>query len=114
MKEKEDRISVLIEEALRKAPDFELEEGFEDRVIKRIHKKETRKQWGIYIFMAFATLTMLGYGYASIVPYLDFNASIFNNVSQFVPIAALLGCVIVVIQWMDRKLVKDRMLRKIA
>ena len=109
-----DKWTFLIDEALKKEPEFRLEEGFEDRVLKKMRQRESKKQWKLYVFMAVAMVMMLGYGLSSLTAIVDFNASLVNNISQFVPLAAMIGCLVVVVQWIDNKLIKDRVLKRMA
>jgi ABC-type Na+ efflux pump permease subunit len=107
------RIEQLIDEALRKEPTFQLRKDFKDRVIQAIRKKEKASQRKLYMWMALGTLIIIGFGYGVIsyfLPSMMESFQGFNGSSQIIPLAVLIGVIVIVIQFLDKRLVKDKML----
>lgn len=108
------RIEDLIDEALKTEPTFQLRKDFKDRVVHAIRKREKASQRRLYLWMALGTLVIFGFGYATIAYFmpsvLDSFGGASNTLEQVVPLGILAGVIVLVIQYLDKKLVKDRML----
>ncbi|MEQ8906458.1 hypothetical protein [Ekhidna sp.] len=107
------RIEQLIDEALRIEPSFQLRKDFKDRVVQAIRKKEKASQRKLYMWMALGTLIIMGFGYGVIsyfLPSMLESFKGFRGSSQIVPLAVLIGIITIVIQYLDKRLVKDKML----
>lgn len=109
-----DRIEQLIDEALKTEPSFQLRKDFKDRVLEVIRRKEKISQRKLYFWMALGTLIIFGFGYATIAYFLP---SMFESISginsvvpNLIPIAVLLGVILTLIQYLDKKLVKNKLL----
>ena len=106
----------ILENALKAEPSFKLKEGFSDRVLKAIRRKELRNQRKLYIWMALGFLVMFGFGVmlmSMFAPDTLISSGIFDLGDQFnrsIPFAIILGLVIVAIQYLDKKLIKDKYL----
>ena len=111
-----DRLEKILDEALKSEPKLDLREGFAEGVVKAVRKKESSKQRKIYLWMIVGCLIMFGFGYAmmkAFIPEAFEGQGLFSLGDQFnnvIPIAVILGIVIVAIQYLDRKLVKEKYL----
>lgn len=109
-----ERIEKLIDEALKAEPAFQLRKDFKDRVVLAIKKKEKASQRRLYFWMVLGTLVIFGFGYCTIAYFipsaLESLGTVSSGTSQLVPIAVLIGLLIMVIQFLDKRLVKDKML----
>lgn len=106
-------IEKIMDEALRTEPSFQLRKDFKDRVVSMIRKKEKASQRRLYIWMALGTVVIFAFGYAAIAYFMP---TLFQNlkgasdgISQLVPLAVLIGVILTVIQYLDKRLVKDKM-----
>ncbi len=110
-----ERIEKLIDEALKAEPAFQLRKDFKDRVVQAIRKKEKASQRRLYIWMALGTLVIFGFGYGTIAIFLPSVLESFGSMSkgttQLVPVAVLIGLLVLVIQYLDKRLIKDKMLQ---
>lgn len=112
---KED-IDHIIEEALKAEPSFKLNSDFRNRTFKAIRKLESRAQRRLFVLIAFGSLLMVLVGVSTVAYFLpgllDFSAisSSTQGIDSLVPIAILIGILLVVIQFLDKKLIKDRYL----
>lgn len=109
-------IEKLIDKSLRTEPKSFYSEGFADKVVGAIRKKETVRQRRLYFWIVLGCLAMFGFGFVILkvfVPnYIDAN-SLFDLGDQFnkaIPFAVILGIVIVAIQYLDQKLIKEKYL----
>lgn len=109
-----ERIEKLIDEALKSEPSFELRKDFKDRVVKAIRKKEQAFQRRLYGWMLIGTLIIFGFGYATIAYFLPSALNSFSSINgisdQLIPGAVLVGVVVLVIQYLDKRLIKEKML----
>lgn len=108
------RMEDIIEEALKSEPKFELRKDFKDQVVQAIRKKELKSQRRLYIWMAFGTLIIFGFGYATISFFLPSLISSFsgNEISQqLIPSAILVGIAVIIVQYLDKRLVKEKFLQ---
>ena len=105
-----DRIEKWIDEALKSEPSFKIRSDFSDRIVKAIRKQEQRSARKLYFLMAIGMLGMFGIGYATLSYFLPSALSSFSRVGSVVPYAIILGILIAVIQYLDKKLVKDRLM----
>lgn len=108
-------IDQIIDDALKSEPDFRLNQDFRNSVFKAIRRKEATFQRKIYFLIGLGVICMIAAGMVSIayfIPGLDLTA--LKGSSQggesLVPIAILIGVMLVVIQFLDMKLIKDRYL----
>ncbi|WP_370086276.1 hypothetical protein [Ekhidna sp.] len=108
-----ERIEKLIDEALKMEPTFQLRKDFKDKVVLTIRKKEKANQRRLYLWMTFGTLIIFGFGYGTIAYFIPEALQNFGNMaswtSQLIPIAVLVGLLVLVIQYLDKRLVKDKM-----
>ncbi|MEQ9468316.1 MAG: hypothetical protein RLN88_12960 [Ekhidna sp.] len=107
-------IEKMIDQALKTEPSFQLRKDFKDRVVSMIRRKEKASQRRLYFWMSLGTLVIFGFGYAAISYFMP---SLFQSlrgasdgVSQLVPLAVLIGVILTVIQFLDKRLVKDKMM----
>lgn len=111
MKEDIDRI---IDEALKMEPGFHLRKDFKDRVVNAIRKQEKSSQRKLYFWMALGTLTIFGFGYATIAYFLpsmfENFGSVNDSVSNLIPLAVVAGVLITLIQYLDKRLVKNKIM----
>lgn len=105
-------VDQIIEEALKVEPQFELGVDFKDRVTKMIKKKERRSQRRLYLLISLGVLVMFGAGAALIQYFGDFKS--LSQFDQMGPFAIMIGGLIVVIQYLDKKLVKDKFIKQLA
>ena len=106
------KIEEILEEALRKEPDFDFKSGFHDQVIRKIRKHEKSHQQWLYGVIMAGTLTIFGIG-AVLVSYFG-GFEMLKDMGQIVPMAILLGIIVVIIQFLDKKLVKDKLINQLA
>ncbi|WP_425391147.1 hypothetical protein [Ekhidna sp.] len=107
------RIEDIIDEALKTEPTFQLSRDFKDRIIQTVRKKERSSQRKLYLWMALGTLVIIGFGYATIAYFMPSTLESFESIktgNKVVPLAVLAGLLIVVIQYLDKRLVKDKIL----
>lgn len=111
MKEK---LEHIIEQALRSEPDFKLNQDFKNRTFKAIRRNESKYQKRMYFLIAIGSLIMgfIGYGTISyfmpeVLKSFSVNNS-YENVNTLIPISVLVGVMLVVIQFLDKKLIKDQ------
>lgn len=107
------KIEKLIEDALSAETSFKLNQDFKNKVVQAIRKKERRAQRRIYLWMAFGILFMFFMGYGSLrfyFPDLLQNINQGQELNSLVPIAVIVGILVVIIQFLDQRLVKDQML----
>lgn len=107
MKEK---IEQLIEETLRQEPHFKLGIDFKDGVVKAIKQRERRSQRKLYILMAVGIVAILAIGVGSLAFFGSLAA--FKSMAQLAPLSVLIGSIIVLIQYLDKRLVKDKYFRQ--
>lgn len=105
-----DKLEKLIDEALKAELPFQLRGDFRDRIISIIQKKERRSQQRFYLLMALGMLTMSAVGIAIIFFYFPTIFSGSGTMTKILPLAVLIGVLLVVVQYLDKKLVKDKML----
>ncbi|MBC6426947.1 MAG: hypothetical protein GDA51_10895 [Ekhidna sp.] len=109
-------VEELIEKCLRTAPPYELNHGFSARVLKTIRRKERRNQQKLFIFVTIGFLCMLltGFGLISLsYPTLlsgEGVSDLFIQFNKIVPFAIILGLLIAGVQYLDKKLVKEKYL----
>ncbi|WP_421765172.1 hypothetical protein [Ekhidna sp.] len=110
-----ERIEKLIDEVLKSEPSFELSKDFKDQVIVAIRKKERAVQRRLYSWMLMGTLVIFGFGYATIsyfLPSVLESLGSANSLSdKLIPGAVLVCVAVLVIQYLDKRLVKERMLK---
>ena len=108
------KIEQLIDEVLRSEPEFQLRNDFKDRVLQVIKKKEKASQRKLYIWMALGTLIIFGFGYGTISYFLPDTIESFkglnDGVSGLVPLAVLIGLLITIVQYLDKRLVKNKLI----
>lgn len=102
----------LIEEALSTEPAFKLGSDFKDRVVKLIRRKERKAQQKLYVLIALGTLLIFGAGFAVVMLFADLE--MLSSLGQLTPLAAVIGGLVVLIQYLDKKLVKDRFFKQLA
>ncbi|MEP1033335.1 hypothetical protein [Ekhidna sp.] len=111
------KIEDLIDEVLKTEPDFQLRKDFKDRVVQAIRKQEKASQRKLYIWMALGTLIIFGFGYGTIAYFLpgtlDSLKTFNDGVSGIIPLAVLIGLLITVVQYLDKRLVKNKIIMNI-
>ena len=105
-------IDQLIDDALKSEPNFNLGADFRDRVVKTIRKNERRSQRKLYVLISLGVLGIFGVG-LGLVSYLGIQ-ELFSGMGQLAPLAVLIGGAVVVIQYLDKKLVKDRLFKQLV
>lgn len=107
-----DKIDKWIDEALKTEPSFQLRGDFRDRVVKTIRRKEKGSQRRFFFMMALGIVVMGAFGYAIMAYYFPNLKTTdgFSEVNRIIPFGVLLGVIIAGIQYLDKKLVKDRFL----
>lgn len=106
------QIDQLVEDSLRKEPDFKLSMNFKDRVVRQIRKKERASQRRLYFFLSLGVLAMLVTGFA-LVSYYG-AATGLTQFNGMVPIAILVGVLVAGVQFLDKILVKERYLKQLV
>ena len=109
------RIEELIEETLRTEPEFKLRNDFSDRMIRLIKKKEKTHQRKIYFWMLLGILMIIGFGYGTFSYFMptaleSLQALKANGKEQIVMLAVIAGFLVIIVQYLDQKLVKERMI----
>ena len=102
----------MVFEALGKQPDFKLSGDFAKKVIAKIDQLERKKKRGFYLLMSAGIVVMFG----------SFVAAMFysygpEGMSQFQDITTwgvMIGVIIAVVQYLDRKLIRKKPLLGIA
>ena len=110
------KVDEMIERVLKTAPEFELRNDFSQKVVKAIRKKELINQRKLYFWMVLGFVVILGFGYGLMKMYMPaslVNSNVFDLGDQFnrsVPFAIILSILIIGIQYLDKKLIKDKYL----
>ena len=102
----------VIEDALKIAPTFQLGGDFKDRVTRLIRKNERRTQRKFYLLISMGVLLMFGVG-LGMLEYFE-SMGVLSHLNQIVPVAVLLGGLVVMIQYLDKKLVKEKFFKQPA
>ncbi len=102
----------IVEDGLRMETDFKLGLDFKDKVVKLIRKRERISQRKFYLMIALGMITIVGSGLGVVLYFADFQA--FASLGQIVPLAVLVGSLVAGIQYLDKKLVKDKMFKQLA
>ncbi|MEM7298884.1 MAG: hypothetical protein AAF391_11535 [Bacteroidota bacterium] len=105
-----DKIDKWIDEALKTEPAFKLRGDFRDRVVETIRKKEQRNQKSFYFWMILGILSICAFGYGVVVFFTPTLFEGLGDMSKIMPIAIVVGIVMALIQFLDKKLVKERMI----
>ncbi|MEQ9404021.1 MAG: hypothetical protein RIM99_10570 [Cyclobacteriaceae bacterium] len=105
-------IEELIEEGLKSEPVFQLKADFRDRVVRMIKKKEQKAQRRFYLLITAGVVLLLGAG-AGILQYFG-GAGSLSGYDQFIPYAVMFGGLVVLVQYLDKKLVKDKFFKQLA
>lgn len=102
----------IVEDGLKIEPDFKLGLDFKDRVSKLIRKRERISQRKFYMLIAFGVIAMFGAGLGVVLYFAELSA--FAELGKIVPLAVLIGSLVAGIQYLDKKLVKDKMFKQLA
>ncbi len=108
-------IDQIVEEALRAEPIVQLSSDFKYKTLKAIRKVESRAQKRLYFLIGFGSFLMVLMGLTTIAVFIPelLDVSKFTSgqgVDSLVPIAILIGIMLVIIQFLDKRLIKDRYL----
>ncbi len=107
-----ENIEQLIDQALKTEPSFQLRKDFKDRVIHAIKKQEKVSQRKLFLWMALGTLVIVGFGYSTIAYFLpsvlENLKNIDEGVSGLIPLAVLIGLLVTLVQYLDKRLVKSK------
>jgi hypothetical protein len=101
-----------IEEGLKIEPDFKLGIDFKDQVVKMIRKKERIAQRKFLALIFIGVIIMFGVGIGFVIYLAGVEA--FAILDQIVPLAVIVGGLVAVIQYLDKKLIKDKMFKQLA
>lgn len=107
-------IDQIVEQGLGSEPEFQLRKDFSELVIRRLRKLEAANLRKLYFWIALGTLMIFGFGIALIaylLPNVWTKLIQFDGFDQAVPAAVLIGIAIGIIQYLDKILVKDKMMR---
>ena len=107
-----EKLDELIDEALRTEPTFKLKPDFKDKLVQLIRRKERMEQRRVYFFIMLGTLAIVGAGVGAIFFFADLE--VFSGLGQLAPMAVLVGAIVVLIQYLDKKLVKDKLLKQLT
>ncbi len=102
----------IVEDGLRMEPDFKLGLDFKDRVSKLIRSRERISQRKFYLLIVLGMVGIVGAGLGVVLYFADLQA--FASLGQIVPLAVLVGALVAGIQYLDKKLVKDKMFKQLA
>ncbi len=105
-------IDQIIEDALKIEPKFNLGADFKDRVTKMIRKKERKIQRKLYLLISIGVIMIFGAGIA-LVQYFG-NIEALYQFDQLVPLAVIVGGLVAIIQYLDKRLVKDKSFKQLA
>jgi len=105
-----DKYDKLIDEALKTEPKFKLRGDFRDRLVHEIRASEQRNQKSFYFWMILGILSIYGFGYGVVVYFTPTLFEGLGEMKQIMPISIAIGIVIAGIQYLDKKLVKDKMI----
>lgn len=104
------KVDKWIDEALRSDIDCTLRNDFRDKVMKAIKRREKTSQRRLYFWMILGISAIIGCGlFISRV----FAPALFQGLENFdhiVPIAIVMGLAITLIQYLDKVLIKNRLL----
>lgn len=103
-------IDQLIESALGSEPEFKLKADFKDQVVRVIKKREQNRQRKFYLFLGLSTFLMTAIGIVFTINYIKIASIEVQN--SFLPLAISLGLMLVVFQYLDKRLVKDRFFKQ--
>lgn len=110
-----EKLEKLIDQALKEEPTFKLRNDFKDRVVKIIKRKERIAQRHMYVWIALGSLVILGFGYGILLYFLphvlEHLTTAHSGVGSIIPFGIVGGILISIVQFLDKKLVKDKMLR---
>lgn len=102
----------IVEEALSREPEFKLDAHFKDQVIIEVRKRERAKKRRLNALLLAITLVTTSFGIALIFIFkLD---GLFRQLSGVVPIGIFIGVLVVIVQFLDRKLIKEQMHRRLT
>jgi len=106
------KIDQIVEEAIRIEPMMEIEASFKDEVINRIRKNKRKEIIKVYALIFLVIIFLVGIGMGML---LFFKVQIaVKEIGPIIPIAVLLGAMIVLIQYLDKKLLKDRLVNSMV
>lgn len=97
-------------DALKKEPDFHVSLPFADRIVAIIEKKEEKRDyWWMAIGIFLAMLAMV-ISLALTSPH--WTAGVFKFISSYSSLVVFGIACIVLLQWVDRKVIKKRLILK--
>lgn len=102
----------IVENGLKIEPDFKLGLDFKDRVTKLIRRRERISQRKFYALIALGMVGIFGVGLGVVLYFSELKA--FAEFGKLVPLAVLIGGLVAGIQYLDKKLVKDKVFRQLA
>ncbi len=102
----------IVEDGLKMETDFKLGLEFKDKVVKLIRKRERVSQRKFYFLIVFGMITIVGSGLGVVLYFAELQS--FESLRQIVPLAVLVGSLVAGIQYLDKKLVKDKMFKQLA
>ncbi len=102
----------IVEDGLKMETNFKLGLDFKDKVVKLIRRRERISQRKFYFLIALGMVAIVGSGLAVVLYFTDIQS--FESFKQIVPLAVLIGSMVAGIQYLDKKLVKDKMFKQLA
>ncbi len=109
-KMKPDNIDKLIEASFRNEPLFQLKEDFSDKLMLHLRKRERRRERKLYFCLSLGIAVLLTFGVIMISALVDLKY--IKIADGFTPLAVLVGGLVVLFQYLDKRLVKDRMIKQ--
>ncbi len=108
-----ENIEKMIDDALRTEPLFQLRKDFKDRVVEAVRKQEKTSLRRVYLWIALGVLVIFGFGYGTIAYFMPTVFDNFNTMKdgfgQIIPFAVLIGIMITLIQYLDKRLVQKKL-----
>ena len=105
-----EKIEKWIDEALRAEPAFHLGADFKDKVVKAIRKREQANTRNLYFLMVLGIIVICAIAFGTISFFMPDALAYLKSIRSVVPFAVILGSLIAIIQYLDKKLVRDRIL----
>ena len=102
----------IVEEGLRREPGFKLGLDFKDRVAKAIRRKEKISQRRFYVLILVGVILLFSAG-VGVMAYFGQLES-FKQLGSVAPLAVVIGGMVVAVQWLDKKLVKDKLIQEVS
>jgi len=106
------KLDNIIDEALRKDPEIKIEPAYRDKVIYQIRKNKSKANFKQYLLISIITCILGGLGVGMIFMF-KIQLAI-QELGQIIPMAVLFGAILVVFQYLDKKLIKDKLINRLT